>query len=96
MSISALLMLKLGELNEIHLTLLEDYLMQKHQIIEQYPDILDKNISPEPKWVGVLVGSSIHPELAAKINNGHTTKCGVWSTNCRTFNSKVQMVAFTS
>ena len=51
--------------------------MQKHQIIEQYPDILDKNISPEPKWVGVLVGSSIHPELAAKINNSHTTKCGV-------------------
>ncbi|HCM06063.1 MAG TPA: hypothetical protein DIC30_08660 [Oceanospirillales bacterium] len=69
--------LKLGELNEIHLTQLEDYLIQKHQIIEQYPDILDKNISPEPKWVGVLVGSSIHPELAAKINNGYTTKCGV-------------------
>jgi len=69
--------LKLGELNEIHLIQLEDYLEQKHQIIEQYPDILDKNVSPVPKWVGVLVGSSIHPELAIKINNGYVTKCGV-------------------
>ena len=69
--------LKLGELNEIHLTQLEDYLTQKNQILEQYPDILDKNISPEPKWVGVIVGSSLHPELANKINNGYTTKCGV-------------------
>jgi len=69
--------LKLGELNEIHLTQLEDYLIQKNQILEQYPDILDKNISPEPKWVGVLVGSSINPELANKISNGYTTECGV-------------------
>lgn len=69
--------LKLGELNEIHLTQLEDYLVQKHQILDQYPDILDKSISPEPKWVGVLVGSSINPELANKINNGYTTECGV-------------------
>jgi hypothetical protein len=69
--------LKLGELNEIHLNQLEDYLEVKHQIIEQYPDILDKNVSPVPKWVGVLVGTSIHPELAIKINNGYATKCGV-------------------
>lgn len=69
--------LKLGELNEIHLTQLEDYLLQKHQILEQYPDILDKSVSPEPKWVGVLVGSSINPELANKISNGYITKCGV-------------------
>ena len=69
--------LKLGELNEIHLIQLEDYLIQKKQILEQYPDILDKKISPEPKWVGVLVGTSIHPELANKMNNGYTTECGV-------------------
>ncbi|WP_261844572.1 hypothetical protein [Aliamphritea ceti] len=69
--------LKMGELNEIHLTQLEDYLIEKYQILEQFPDILDKNISPEPKWVGVLVGSSIHPDLAHKINNGYSTKCGV-------------------
>ena len=69
--------LKLGELNEIHLTQLEDYLIQRKQILTQYPDILDSKISPEPKWVGVLVGSSIHPALAHKINNGYTTESGV-------------------
>lgn len=69
--------LKLGELNEIHLIQLEDYLLQKNQILKQYPDILDKSVSPEPKWIGVLVGSSIHPELVNKINNGYITKCGV-------------------
>lgn len=69
--------LKLGELNEIHLVQLEDYLQEKQQIIEQFPDILDKSISPNPKWVGVLVGSSINSDLAIKINNGYTTQCGV-------------------
>ena len=69
--------LKLGELKDVHLTQLEDYLLQKHQILEQFPDIIDKNISPEPKWIGVLVGSSIHPDLANKINNGYTTESGV-------------------
>lgn len=69
--------LKLGELNEIHLSQLEDYLLKKEQILEQFPDILDKSISPEPKWVGVLVGLSIHPDLAHKINNGYITESGV-------------------
>lgn len=26
----------------------------------------------QPKWLGVLVGTSIHPELADKISNGYT------------------------
>jgi hypothetical protein len=73
----AVVELKLGELNDIHLVQLEDYLKQKHQVIEQFPDILDKSISPDPKWVGVLVGSSISPDLANKINNGYITECGV-------------------
>ena len=41
--------LKLGELNEIHLTQLEDYLEEKDQILDEYPDILDKSVSPKPK-----------------------------------------------
>jgi peptidoglycan/xylan/chitin deacetylase (PgdA/CDA1 family) len=69
--------LKLGELNEIHLTQLEDYLEEKDQILDEYPDILDKSVSPKPKWIGVLVGSSINPELANKISSGYTTQCGV-------------------
>ena len=66
--------LKLGELKEVHLTQLEDYLVQKHQILEQYPEILDPSISPEPKWVGVLVGDSICPELANKLKSGYLAR----------------------
>lgn len=69
--------LKLGELKEIHLTQLEDYLLQKNQVLEQFPQILDKEVSPNPKWVGVLVGSTICPELAHKIREGYTTKDNV-------------------
>ena len=69
--------LKLGELNDIHLKQLEDYLHKRHQITEQFPDILDSSISPEPKWIGVLVGSSIKPELAQKISQSYTTPSGI-------------------
>lgn len=69
--------LKLGELNEIHLEQLEDYLQEKDQIIEEFPDIFDTSISPDPKWIGVLVGSSINPKLAQTITQGYTTKSGV-------------------
>lgn len=68
--------LKLGQLEEVHLKQIEDYLKKKNQILDQYPDILNKEISPVPKWVGVLVGSSIEPNLAAKIRNGYTSPDG--------------------
>lgn len=64
--------LKLEELNDKDLAQLEDYLLEKDQIIERFPDILDENISPKPKWIGVLVGSSIKPDLAQKISQGLT------------------------
>jgi hypothetical protein len=69
--------LKLGELNNLHLEQLEDYLKEKHQIIEEFPNILDSSISPKPKWVGVLVGSNISPTLAQTLYQGYITKCGV-------------------
>jgi hypothetical protein len=69
--------LKLGELEEIHLEQLEDYLLQRGQIIDQYPNILNKEISSDPKWIGVLVGSSISPELADKIKKGYVTESGI-------------------
>lgn len=69
--------LKLGELEEIHLTQLEDYLLEKEQILSQYTDILSADSSPTPKWVGVLVGSSINSKLADKISNGYITNSGV-------------------
>ena len=65
--------LKLGEINEQHLTQLKDYLLQKDQIFEKdLPDIIDLAASPDPKWIGVIVGSSISPGLAEKISSGYT------------------------
>lgn len=69
--------LKLGELDEIHLTQLEDYLFEKEQILIQFPDILSTDALASPKWVGVLVGSSINAKLADKISNGYYTVAGV-------------------
>jgi len=69
--------LKLGELEEIHLEQLEDYLLQRKQITDQYPNILNKEVSADPKWIGVLVGASINPELASKIKSGYITSSGI-------------------
>ncbi len=69
--------LKLGELENVHLKQLEDYLLQKEQILNQYPDILSSDSTSEPKWIGVLVGDSINSELADKISNGYVTQAGV-------------------
>lgn len=60
--------LKLHEINDDALTQLENYLDQREQILE-----LDKYWKEEipPKWIGVLVGTSISRELQDKLNNGH-------------------------
>ena len=73
----AVIELKLGQLESLHLEQLEDYLRQKHQILEQYPDIINQEASSTPKWIGVLVGSSISPDLASKISNGYLTSEGI-------------------
>lgn len=73
----AVIELKLGQLENIHLEQLEDYLKQKHQILEQYPDIINQEASSTPKWIGILVGSSISPDLASKISNGYLTPDGI-------------------
>ena len=69
--------LKLGQLENKHLKQLEDYLLQKEQILNQYPDILSLDSTSEPKWIGVLVGNSINAELADKISNGYVSDTGV-------------------
>jgi hypothetical protein len=73
----AVVELKIGQLDSIHLEQLEDYLQQKQQILEQYPDILDKELTPFPKWIGVLVGTNIDSELALKLRLGYTTQSGI-------------------
>lgn len=69
--------LKLGQLEEIHLKQIEDYLQQKEQILQEFPDILSSDSVSEPKWIGVLVGDSINSKLAEKISNGYVTSSGV-------------------
>lgn len=66
----AIVELKLGELKDIHLEQLQDYLKEKDQIIKKYPNILPTETIP-PKWIGVLVGSSIDSSLANKLTNSY-------------------------
>ena len=64
--------LKMDTLNEEHLKQLEGYLKARERIREQHSNIIFKEETPNPKWVGVLVGSGIDAVLAAKINDGYT------------------------
>jgi hypothetical protein len=74
----AIVELKLGQLERSHLEQLEDYLSTgRDQILLQYPDILDKDLIASPKWIGVLIGSSIEAELASQLVNGYSTTSGV-------------------
>lgn len=74
----AIVELKLGQLEKSHLEQLEDYLTTgKDQILKQYPDILDADIISSPKWIGVLIGSSIEAELASQLVNGYSTTSGI-------------------
>ena len=63
--------LKTGRLNKEHLKQLEGYLAKKDQIRNQQ-NRWDENISKEPQWLGVLVGSSIDPDLMSKITKGYS------------------------
>lgn len=71
----AIIELKLGELTETHLKQLEDYLKEKNQILDL--NILDPELIALPKWIGVLVGSSIELGLAKKISDGYITDSGI-------------------
>lgn len=68
----AIVELKSGELQRKHVEQLEDYLKEKEQILKKFSDVWDFEITPEPKWMGVMVGTSIDPLLATEIRNGMT------------------------
>ncbi len=72
----AVIELKLGQLEVKHLDQIEDYLRQRDQITQQYPNILSKELTPKPKWIGILVGTAISSELASKLRQGHTVLGG--------------------
>lgn len=69
----AVIELKRGCLELAHLIQLEDYLLEKNQIIEQIPDILNTDFKADPKWIGILVGTDISRDLAAKLAEGYVT-----------------------
>lgn len=69
----AIIELKLGRLEEIHLKQLENYLKVRSNLLLQYSNLIGETLSKNPKWLGVLVGNSINSELADKINSGHKT-----------------------
>ena len=68
--------LKKDEINENTLNQLEDYLKQKEQILKKYPKYWNNKENP-PNWVGVLVGSSISPELQRLLEDGYETSDGI-------------------
>jgi len=68
--------LKLGELNNIHLEQLEDYLIKCDQILTM-PSVKNTVYGENQKWIGVLVGRSIRPDLAEKIKGGYVTESGI-------------------
>ncbi len=65
--------LKLGKLEQVHLEQLEDYLSERDRLLSEYPDLISPELSEKPKWIGVLVGSSIDPEMERKISDGYLT-----------------------
>jgi hypothetical protein len=69
-----ILELKLGQLEKIHLDQLEDYLNERNKLLSEYPDLINKEVAEKPKWIGVLVGTSIDPNLERKISDGYLTK----------------------
>lgn len=63
--------LKLGELNNMHLEQLEDYLNETNQLEKLIEGDINKT---DLNYIGVLVGSSINPKLAEKIEQGYLIK----------------------
>ena len=61
----------MGELTETHLKQLESYLKERQQILQKFPTIWDTVVSSQPKWIGVMVGETINPDLMLKIRKGY-------------------------
>ena len=64
----AIVELKKGMLIRKHFEQLQNYLKEKTQILEKGKkqlglDLWDESLSGPPKWIGVMIGESIEPEL---------------------------------
>jgi len=58
--------LKLGEINEDAFSQLIDYMNKKDEIINH----IDIENTSTTNWVGILIGTSISPEIEKRISNG--------------------------
>ncbi len=67
----AIIEFKNTELLGKHLKQLKGYLDQKEQLTDLDPPILSKDQTETPKWIGILVGTSIDPDLAQSISSGN-------------------------
>jgi hypothetical protein len=70
----AVVELKMGKLVDKHLQQLEKYLANKDQILKKFKNIWDNEVSGSPKWIGVMVGEKIDPDLMSKIRKGYYFK----------------------
>jgi len=67
--------LKHGQLTSQSRTQLEDYLKEnsRNNLLEKYSAALGEGLISNPKWIGVLVGSGIEPDLAAQLRAGYAS-----------------------
>ncbi len=72
----AIVELKINEINDGTLTQIQDYLNEKEQLLDKHPEFWTENEN-KPQWIGVMVGSSISPELQRKLQDGYQTENGI-------------------
>lgn len=72
----AIIELKVYEINDSTLNQLDGYLKVREEILQKYPEFWSE-VENKPDWIGVLVGTSISPELQRKLQNGYVTASGV-------------------
>lgn len=72
--------LKKGEIGMINIEQLKDYLVEREQVFNQikaHKDFKDRCLNiTEPKWLGILVGTSISSELVKYISDGNELDIG--------------------
>ena len=72
----AIVELKIHEINQDTLNQLEDYLSEREQLINKHPEFWTENDNP-PQWIGLMIGTSISPELQRKLQDGYKTESGI-------------------
>ena len=67
----AIIEFKKNQLVQDSLDQLENYLKQTDELEKLAERVISKEYAEKPKWIGILVGTSIDAGLERKISNGH-------------------------